>query len=100
LQALSLQTTTRAHDLAPFRRQRCGQDGVVSLSAPDLVSQRSMLVILIAACSTARTAFEAADNAIDAELCADLNRMIERSQAELEKLNRAIDESSRKAGER
>jgi hypothetical protein len=63
----------------------------VSLSAADLVSQRSMLVILIAACSTARTAFEAADNAVDGELCADLNRMIERSEAELEKLNRAID---------
>ncbi len=70
------------------------------MSVPDLNRQRSMLVILIAACSTARTAFEAADNAVDAELCADLGRMIERSEAELEKLNRAIDEVSRKAGER
>ena len=66
----------------------------MNLPVPDLVSQRSMLVILIAACSTARTAFEAADNAVDAELCADLNRLIERSEAELEKLNRAIDERS------
>jgi hypothetical protein len=72
----------------------------VSLSAADLVRQRSMLVILIAACSTARTAFEAADNAVDAELRADLNRMIERSEAELQKLNRAIDASSGEAGER
>jgi hypothetical protein len=60
----------------------------------DLVKQRSMLVILISACTTARTAFEAADNAIDAELRADLSKMIERSEAELEKLSRKIAESS------
>jgi len=59
----------------------------MSLSVPELVQQRSMLVILIAACSTARTAFEAADNVVDAQLCADLNRMIERSEAELKRLN-------------
>jgi hypothetical protein len=62
----------------------------MSLSIAELVQQRSMLVILIAACSTARTAFEAADNVVDAQLCADLNRMIERSESELEKLNAAI----------
>jgi hypothetical protein len=45
-----------------------------------------MLAILIAACQTAQTAFEAADNPIDKELLADLSRMIERSQAELAKL--------------
>ena len=60
----------------------------------DLVRQRSMLMILIAACSTARTAFEAADNAVDAELRADLNRMIERSEGELEKLNAAIKQAN------
>jgi hypothetical protein len=60
----------------------------------DLVQQRSMLVILIAACKAARTAFEAADNAIDAQLCADLSAMIERSEAELTKLSRAIREAS------
>jgi len=60
----------------------------------DLVQQRSMLVILIAACKTARTAFEAADNAIDAQLRADLSKMIERSEAELAKLTRKIEESS------
>ena len=49
-----------------------------------------MLVILIAACTSARTAFEAADNLVDAQLRADLNRMIERSEVELEKLNLAI----------
>jgi hypothetical protein len=64
-----------------------GQEWCMSLSVPELVQQRSMLVILIAACSTARTAFEAADNVVDAQLCADLNRMIERSEAELKRLN-------------
>jgi hypothetical protein len=58
----------------------------------DLVQHRSMLVILIAACTTARTAFEAADNAIDDELRADLSKMIERSEAELSKLSRKIEE--------
>jgi hypothetical protein len=53
-----------------------------------------MLVILIAACSSARTAFEAADNVVDADLCADLNRTIERSEAELEKLSAAIKQAN------
>lgn len=57
----------------------------------DLVQQRSMLVILIAACRTARTAFEAADNPIDKELLSDLSRMIERSEAELVKLPKTMD---------
>jgi hypothetical protein len=60
----------------------------------DLVQQRSMLVILLAACRTAQTAFEAADNEIDAELRGELTRMIERSEAELEKLNQRIGEAS------
>jgi hypothetical protein len=60
----------------------------------DLVQQRSMLVILLAACTAAQTAFEAADNAIDAELRGDLTRMIERSEVELAKLNRTIAEAS------
>ena len=59
----------------------------------DLVQHRSMLVILVAACKAAQTAFEAADNEIDAELRSDLTRMIDRSEAELEKLNRKIDEA-------
>jgi hypothetical protein len=54
-------------------------------SIAELVKQRSMLVILIAACTTARTAFEA-DNAVDSELVADLSKMIQRSETELEKL--------------
>jgi hypothetical protein len=60
----------------------------------DPVQQRSMLVILIAACKTAQTAFEAADNPVDVELLADLSKMIERSEAELAKLSRTIDDSS------
>jgi hypothetical protein len=66
----------------------------VSASITELIKQRSMLVILISACTTARTAFEAADNVIDAQLRADLNRMIERSEAELEKLNLAISQTA------
>jgi hypothetical protein len=59
-------------------------------SVADLVKQRSMLVILIAACRSAMTAFEAADNAVDADLRAALSKMIERSEAELEKLSQKI----------
>lgn len=51
-----------------------------------------MLIILIGACSSARTAFDAADNAIDTKLRADLDRMIERSEAELAKINRRLDD--------
>jgi hypothetical protein len=53
-----------------------------------------MLVILIAACTTARTAFEAADNVVDADLRADLNRMIERSEGELERVSAAIKQAN------
>jgi hypothetical protein len=60
----------------------------------DLVQQRSMLVILLAACKAAQTAFEAADNAIDEELRADLQKMIGRSEAELAKLTRRIETAS------
>lgn len=58
----------------------------------DLVRQRSMLVILIAACTTARTAFEAADNPVDGELRAHLAKMIERSEAELAKVSQEIEQ--------
>ena len=59
-------------------------------SITELVKQRSMLVILIAACTSAQTAFQAADNLIDADLLADLSTMVVRSEAELEKLSRKI----------
>jgi hypothetical protein len=63
-------------------------------SIADLVQQRSMLIILIAACTSARTAFEAADNVIDAGLLADLSTMIERSKSELARLSQQIDGSA------
>ena len=63
---------------------------MAEISITELVKQRSMLVILIAACSTAKTAFEAADNPVDAQLCADLGTMIQRSERELEKLSQRI----------
>ncbi len=50
---------------------------------PDLLKQRSMLMILITACAAAETAFEAAGNVIDEELLADLSKMIKRSENEL-----------------
>ena len=56
----------------------------------DLKKQRGMLMILIGACTTARTAFEAADNVVDKQLLDDLVVMIERSEKELEKLNERI----------
>lgn len=45
-----------------------------------------MLRILHAACSTALDAFHAADNAIDTQLVADLEAMVERTRVELERL--------------
>ncbi len=63
---------------------------MTEMSLTELVQQRSMLIILIAACTSPRTAFEAADNVIDAELRADLSRMIERSEVELANLTRRI----------
>ncbi|MHB1243861.1 MAG: hypothetical protein ACYC1P_10780 [Gaiellaceae bacterium] len=53
---------------------------------PDLAQHRSMLTILISACSTARAAFEPADSGIDRELLADLTSVIDRAQALLEGL--------------
>ena len=67
----------------------------MGLSVTELVRQRSMLVILIAACASARTAFEEADSVVDGQLREDLSRMIDRSQAELEKLNLAISDAAR-----
>ena len=64
------------------------------LTVAELVQQRSMLVILIAACRTAQTAFEATDNVIDRELLADLSKMIERSEHELSKLADEIQKSA------
>jgi hypothetical protein len=50
--------------------------------------EAAMLTILLATCETALQAFQAADNSIDAELIADLERVVERTRAELEALAR------------
>lgn len=46
--------------------------------------KRSMLTILLAACETTLDAFQAADNQLDRELVADLERVIARTRGELE----------------
>jgi hypothetical protein len=66
----------------------------VSLSVAELVTQRSMLTIVIAACTSARDVFEKADDGIDPQFRADLDRMIERSMSELENLNVAIGQAA------
>ena len=48
--------------------------------------QASMLRILHAACTTALDAFRAADSPVDAQLVLDLERMVERTRLELERL--------------
>jgi hypothetical protein len=66
----------------------------VSLSVAELVTQRSMLMIVIASCTSARATFEKADAVIDPQFREDLDRMIERSTSELEKLNAAIGQAA------
>jgi hypothetical protein len=51
--------------------------------------RRSMLTILLAACETTLDAFHAADNPLDSELVADLERVIERTRGELEAFRRS-----------
>ena len=57
----------------------------------ELVQQRSMLVILMAACRTAQNAFRAAANPLDRALLDDLSTMIARSERELERLKSALE---------
>ena len=45
--------------------------------------ERSMLKILLATCETTRDALTAADNAVDEQLLTDIERMIQRTRAEL-----------------
>jgi hypothetical protein len=45
-----------------------------------------MLRILHASCATALDAFRAADNPVDTELVSDLEKMVERTRVELERL--------------
>lgn len=46
-----------------------------------------MLRILYGACATALDAFRAADNPVDAELVSDLEKMVERTRGEVERLS-------------
>ena len=51
---------------------------------------RSLLLILLASCRETQLALEAAANALDTNLTAELGTMIERSEAELTALNEKI----------
>jgi hypothetical protein len=53
-----------------------------------------MLRILYAASATALDAFRAADNPVDAELVEDLERMVERTRGEIQRLAAAPGERS------
>jgi hypothetical protein len=66
----------------------------VGPSVAELVTQRSMLTIVIAACTSAREEFEKAADVIDPLFREDLDRVIERSMSELEKLNAAIGQAA------
>lgn len=63
----------------PPRNRYMGSIDEVSLQ------QLSMLRILHATCTTALDAFRAADNPVDAQLVIDLEKMVERTGAELER---------------
>jgi hypothetical protein len=66
---------------------------MIDSSIAELVKQRSMLVVLIAACSTAQSAFEASEGAVDDRLLSELSTMIDLSEAELAKLSQRIEAS-------
>jgi hypothetical protein len=55
-----------------------------------LTKARSLLMLLLATCKETQLALEAAANALDTDLTADLKAMIERSEAELVELNATI----------
>ena len=48
------------------------------------IQQRNILLILLATCERALEAFGAADNPLDTEFVADLERITERTRGELE----------------
>jgi hypothetical protein len=52
----------------------------------DTPQELAMLRILFGACSAALDAFRAADNPIDEQLVIDLETMVTRTQAEIERL--------------
>jgi hypothetical protein len=66
---------------------------MIDSSIAELVKQRSMLVVLIAACSTAQSAFQASEDAVDNRLLSELSTMIDLSEVELAKLSQRIEAS-------
>jgi hypothetical protein len=54
--------------------------------AADTDKHLAMLRILYGACAAALDAFRAADNPVDEQLIADLEVMVERTKAEIERL--------------
>ena len=54
----------------------------------------SMLRILYGACATALEAFSAADNPVDKQLVADLEKMVARTELEIDKLAARLAKSS------
>lgn len=69
--------------------QPAGNGGSVDDLAA-LTKARSLLLLLLATCKETQLALEAAANALDTDLTADLKAMIERSEAELVTLNAKI----------
>ena len=64
---------------------------------PDLTAltkARSMLILLLATCQQTLLALEAASNALDTDLTADLTALIARSESELAALAVKIDAAS------
>jgi hypothetical protein len=75
------------HGLDPAPRGYCSR--VDDLAA--LTKARSLLLLLLATCKETQLALEAAANALDTTLTADLKAMIERSETELAALNAKIE---------
>ena len=53
-----------------------------------LTQARSVLILLLATCKQTEIALEAAANALDTDLTGDLAAMIERTEAELRRVDR------------
>jgi hypothetical protein len=67
--------------------------GARSLIADDTYRHLSMLRILYGASSTALDVFRAADNPVDEQLVADLDKMVERTRGEIERLAAILGET-------
>jgi hypothetical protein len=99
------QTLRAVAERATSRRK--GTDDVIELKAvlrpatrsifpgmedrASLTSARSMLIPLLAACKQTQAVLEAASNALDTDLTADLGKMIQRTEGELVALNEKIE---------